>query len=164
MTSFSFSSPLSHNLKNNYSMIPRIPIGHPLKSFWIKTLKATIHQIWDNFPLCLPSWQGPRLLSLHHWSQTHPYAKLFIFPIPNNLRIGYPVPYITNSSGRQQSQTLSQMWCMVGLRYLQINLSHSFRNVGIGLFHLLTVIVQGQMLFRWPLTIKKKDSLVIKDR
>ncbi len=56
---------------------------NPNSEKWRKTLKATIHHIWDNFPLCLPSWQDPRLSALQHRSQTHPDAKSFIFPIPN---------------------------------------------------------------------------------
>ncbi len=79
---------------------------------WIFSVKPTIHHIWDNLPLCLPSLPSEQ-------SQIH-------------YRIGDSCPYTTILGGRQQSQTLSQMWYMVAFSFpiqdvmWQVNYAYNF--------------------------------------
>ena len=78
--------------------------------------------IWDSLPLCLPSYSCPYSTDPRHIVMQQFMQNCSSSPSQIIRRIGDPVPYITISSGRQQSQTMSQMWCMVAFSFYIIKL------------------------------------------
>ena len=96
-------------------------------------LKATIHLICVSLPLCLPSWQDPRMLPLQLTSQTYCYAILCKIVNLHHPRSLGGSAMVSIQHNRRPLPIEWQMRCMVAFRAIPLDGTPTIKIVGRGL-------------------------------